>query len=115
MNTCKFCGCLINENATVCEKCEKEIQNLIDNDEQISKINTNYAVAGMMTAFFGWLSMISIAMIYCTLQHNWSDTIGIISLFMLMVSLPIFIILCIVRPIIGRKIIRLAESKINKK
>lgn len=113
MNTCKFCGHVINEKDTVCGKCIEEMQNIIDEDVVVSKINGKYAIFGLLKHIFGWLSIIVFFGLLLSLEYNIDEIIIALLLTSLLPTILSFLFFTILRVIYRKKVIVSAEKEMH--
>ena len=110
MNQCKYCKKPIPDEAIACNDCIDEVQHVIDTDEVVNKINSKFALWNFSLTCSCFFSVIAFIMTYATLENNWSDTLGIISLISLIIFLIASVICAIAKFIYKKKIMKKVDE-----
>lgn len=110
MNQCKYCKVPIKEEAIVCSNCAAEVEKIIEKDEAVDALNTKFTIWNFSLFVSVILTIVAFSFTYLALNNDLSDTIGIISLFSLIIFLVSSIICAIAKKVFKNKIIKKVDE-----
>lgn len=112
MNQCTNCHREIPEGQTLCPSCRQQqtLQQLEERDPEFAALNNRYVHAGLLRLAFGILTVLLLFMMKWALDGTLPDRIGMYSMVAAPVCLVVWLIQCIRRGVLKKKILRHLES-----
>lgn len=114
--TCAYCGNETTPDETAatpdgkpcCADCAARIrlEELLETDPELRGLNDRYIRQGVLRLIFGVLSLALLALMKAVLDNGWADALGIFCMLSVPITLTVFLIACIRRGMLRKKIQR---------
>ena len=112
MNQCTNCHREIPEDQTLCPACRQQeaLRQLEERDPVFAHLNNRYVQAGVLRLAFGILTVLLLFFMKWALDGTLPDRLGMYSMVAAPVCLVVWLIQCIRRGVLKKKLLRRLES-----